>query len=144
MPIDATGQFRHNHESAQMHSQAAGKKYAAPGTPAEGEDGAHTEVHNHHDGTFHTIHNGERVEHESIGHMQAHLSKIHGEPGHKHFHAHHDGMTIKTHSGDGDSREHDEIAGAHQHMDEALGENQNEPDGDEEMAETGNGLGELY
>ena len=29
MPLDANGTFRHNHESAKMHSESAGKKYEA-------------------------------------------------------------------------------------------------------------------
>ena len=81
MPMDATGQYRHNHESANMHSEQAGKKYNPDGKEEEGGGGEHTEVHNHGDGTFHTVHGGEQTEHESIGHMHAHLSKIHGEEG---------------------------------------------------------------
>ena len=147
MPLDATGAFRHNHESAKMHSEAAGKKYDMGEQPKEG--GEHTEVHNHGDGTFHTVHGGEKVEHESIGHMHAHLSKVHGEEGHSHFHAHHDGMTHHSHSAksgeEPEHREHDEVDGVHDHLDEAMGGEHEEPDGDEAAPEmAGKGLGGLY
>lgn len=153
MPLDAGGTFRHNHESAAMHSKADGKEYKPEGKPDPENGGEHTEVHNHGDGTFHTVHGGEQVDHESIGHMHAHLSKIHGEEGHKHFHAHHDGMAMHTHSASSDQepehRDHEDVEGAHQHMDEAMGdqEQMGEPDGDEQMASAapaGKGLSGLY
>ena len=111
-----------------MHSKAAGKEYK-PGSEPEEAEGEHTKVFDHGDGTFHTEHPEHgRVEHESIGHMHAHLSKIHGEEGHSHFHAHHDGMSVKTHSvksgEEPESREHDGVDGAHEHLDEALGDGQ--------------------
>lgn len=152
MPIDAMGNFRHNHEAAKMHSEAAGKKYNPEGGGEE--DGEHTKVFNHGDGTFHTEHNGERVDHESIGHMHAHLSKIHGEDGHQHFHAHHDGMEGHSHhvSGDGepDHQEHDmaNLEGLKEHFGKFIDEEAKEPaegEGDEEESEAGGkGLGGLY
>ena len=151
MPMDATGQYRHNHESANMHSEQAGKKYNPDGKEEEGEGGEHTEVHNHGDGTFHTVdpEHGE-VQHESIGHMHAHLSKVHGEEGHTHFHAHHDGVMHTSHSvksgEEPEHREHDSEEGVHEHLSEAMGEEgHEEPDGDEaEPEHAGAGLSGLY
>jgi hypothetical protein len=147
MPLDATGTFRHNHESAQMHSKAAGKEYkAAP--EAEAKDGGNmTEVHNHGDGTFHTVHGGQEEQHESIGHLHAHLSKLHGEDGHSHFHAHHDGVMHTSHSvkdGEAEHREHDDEEGVKAHLDEHLGTpDDQEPDGDEQPEKQGAGLSSL-
>jgi len=151
MPMDATGQYRHNHESANMHSEQAGKKYNPDGKSEEHEDGDHTQVHDHGDGTFHTVdpEHGE-VQHESIGHMHAHLSNIHGEEGHSHFHAHHDGVMHTSHSvksgEEPEHREHDSEEGVHEHLSEAMGgEDHEEPDGDEaEPEHAGAGLGGLY
>ena len=155
MPLDSTGAFRHNHEAAAMHSQAAGKSYTPKAASKNEDDGAagdHTQVHDHGDGTFHTVHpeHGE-VQHESIGHMHAHLSKIHGEDGHSHFHAHHDGAGGHTsHSvksgEEPEHREHDDVDGMHDHLQEAMGDGAEEPDGDEAepaMASKGKGLAGL-
>ncbi len=155
MPLDSTGAFRHNHEAANMHSQAAGKSYT-PKAASKNEDdgnkdgGEHTEVHDHHDGSFHTVHpeHGE-VQHESIGQMHAHLSKIHGQDGHSHFHAHHDGSMHTSHSvksgEEPESREHDSEEGVHEHLSEAIGGDHEEPDGDEAEPEMAHkGLGGLY
>lgn len=155
MPLDSQGNFRHNHEAAMMHSQAAGKSYTAKSVNEHEDDGNmdHTQVHDHGDGTFHTVHpeHGE-VQHESIGHMHAHLSKIHGEDGHSHFHAHHDGVAHHSHSAksgeEPEHREHDGVDGVHDHLAEAMGggeENAEEPDGDEASLAGGHkGLGGLY
>ena len=150
MPLDAGGQFRHNHEAAAMHSQAKGKSYTPKAKEPMEDDGnkdGATEVHNHGDGTFHTVHQGEQTEHESIGHMHAHLSKIHGEDGHSHFHAHHDGMTHHSHSAksgeEPEHREHESEEGVHEHLSEAMGGHA-EPDGDEAEPEMqGKGLAGL-
>jgi hypothetical protein len=82
MPLDAQGNFRHNHEAAQMHSQAAGKSYGEKETKPEG-DSEHVEIHPHGDGTFHTMHKGEQVEHDSRDHedetgAHEHLSEVMG------------------------------------------------------------------
>jgi hypothetical protein len=147
MPLDAQGNFRHNHEAAQMHSQAAGKSYGEKETKPEG-DSEHVEIHPHGDGTFHTMHKGEQVEHESHGHALIHAAKVHAEEGHKHFHAHHDGESMKSHSveggGESESRDHEDETGAHEHLSEVMG---GEPDGDEGEAQpemAGKGLGGLY
>lgn len=154
MPLDAGGNYRHNHESAQMHSQASGKKYNAGGDNAEKqeESGEHTEVHDHGDGTFHTVHpeHGE-MEHESIGHMHAHLSKIHGEEGHSHFHGHHDGAEMHSHSvksgEEPESRDHEDVDGMHDHMQEAMGGGEEDHDAnpeEEQQHPAGAGLSGLY
>lgn len=152
MPLDAGGTYRHNHESAKMHSEADGKKYEMgkdQGHEDEG-NGEHVEIHSHGDGSFHTEHKGEKVEHESHGHALIHAAKLQSEEGHKHFVAHHDGMSMKSHSHAGgeetESRDHEDEQGAHDHMSEVMGGGEEEPDGDEppehEMA--GKGLGGLY
>jgi hypothetical protein len=151
MPLDASGNYRHNHESAQMHSQAAGKKYNAGGDNDEKqEDSGHTEVHDHGDGTFHTVHpdHGE-VQHETIGHMHAHLSKIHGEEGHSHFHAHmassgeHHSHSVRS-GEEPESREHEDAQGMHEHLDDAMGGDHDKDPEEEEQQPAGAGLGGLY
>jgi hypothetical protein len=149
MPTDATGVFRHNHESAQMHSEAAGKKYDPSGEGKEEGAGDHVEIHSHGDGTFHTIHQGERVEHETHGHALIHAAKVHAEEGEKHFHAHHDGEELHTHSvegnGEPEHREHDpdNIEAAKEHLDQFFNEEKGEQGGEEQPGE-GKGLGGLY
>ena len=150
MPTDATGAYRHNHESAQMHSQAAGKEYKPEKEPLNAESGDAHELHDHGDGSFHTVHQGEQVDHETLGHALIHMAKTHAEDGHTHFHAHHDGMTHHSHSaksgGESESREHDDLDGAHQHMDEAMEETptEHEGEGDPEGEHEGSGLEGLY
>jgi hypothetical protein len=139
MPLDSQGQYRHNDEAAAMHSKAASKAKMEPGA----ED--HVKLEDHGDGTFTTHHPGEEpVDHETIGHMHAHLSAKHGEPGHKHFHAHSDGESMHTHSADGGGEPEsrmDNEEGAHDHLDEAMGSMGNE-DADEGQQE-GHGGGSL-
>lgn len=148
MPLDATGAYRHNHEAAQMHSKAAGKSYMDK-EPKDGESTTdHTQLHDHGDGTFHTVHpEAGEVQHESIGHMHAHLSKMHGEEGHSHFHAHSDGMEHHSHSvKDGEepeSRDHEDAKGMHDHLDDTMG-NQDHEDAATESEPEGEGLGGLY
>jgi hypothetical protein len=152
MPLDATGAFRHNHESAQMHSEAAGKKYDPSGEGKEEGDGDHVEIHSHGDGTFHTIHQGERVEHETHGHALIHAAKAQAEEGHKHFVAHHDGEELHTHSSaNGEEPEHrehdpDNIEAAKEHLDQFFNEEKGEGEqgGEAEPAGKGEGLGGLY
>jgi hypothetical protein len=147
MPLDASGQYRHNDESAAMHSKAQGKEYK-PGGEAKKPEGAsdHVEIHAHGDGTFHTMHQGVKMDHPTHGHALIHAAKLHAEEGHKHFHAHHDGGEMRTHSTSSDqepeSRDGQEMEGAHGHMDEAMGEPQEAPQ--EEPANAGGGLSGLY
>lgn len=151
MPLDAGGNFRHNHESAKFHSESEGKKYQPDGKQENDEDdGEGISIHKHGDGTFHTMHKGEKVEHETHGHALIHAAKVHAEEGHKHFHAHHDGMEEHTHSVKaGEEPEHREgEEGAHEHLDEAMGDG-GEGDHDknpleEEQEPAGAGLSGLY
>ena len=152
MPMDATGSYRHNHESAQMHSEAAGKKYNTGGDHAdEDNSGDHVEIHSHGDGTFHTLHQGEKVEHPTHGHALIHAAAVHAEEGHKHFHAHHDGEALHTHSHKGgeeeEHRDHapEDTEGANEHLDETMGEGADHSENPEEEEQpAGAGLGGLY
>jgi hypothetical protein len=152
MPLDATGTYRHNDESAAFHSKAAGKEQPKKeSAPKEGEGADHVEIHKGEGGAFHTIHGGEKVDHPTHGHALIHAAKIHAEEGHKHFHAHHDGAALHSHSASSEqepeSRDHENTEGAHQHMDEAMGEGGGEgmPQAqEEEQQPAGAGLGGLY
>ena len=78
--------------------------------PAAGGS-AHTTLHDHGDGTFHSEgHDGEKMEHPSIGHALMHLAGKHGDGG-KHLHAHQgeDGSHT-THQHDGS-----QVQGPHDH-----------------------------
>lgn len=149
-PLDATGQFRHNHESASMHSAVAGKKYMEEGKDQGHEDsGDHVEIHSNGDGTFKTKHGAEEMEHETHGHALIHAAKAHAEEGHKHFMAHHDGEQMHSHSvhagEEPESRDHEDEQGAKDHMDESMGDGDPEADDKEEQPEhAGAGLGGLY
>lgn len=156
MPMDATGTYRNNHEQAKMHSESAGKKYEPDGKPKHGEggegNGDHTEIEDHGDGSFTTHPDGEH--HETIGHLHAHISKLHGEEGHSHFHAHHDGMGgMHSHSvksgEEPEHREHDSEEGVHEHLSAAMGGDGGEEDHDEnpeaeQQHPAGAGLAGLY
>jgi hypothetical protein len=131
MPLDSMGKMHHNSQVANMHSKLneGAKKSDKLSGASDGEDKTGeenmTEVHDHGDGTFHTMHPEHgQVEHESIGHMHAHLSSVHGEEGHKHFHAHHDGMEAHHHSVEsGGEPKHEQGEDTmHNHLDEAMGE----------------------
>lgn len=143
MPLDGAGVYRHNTESAIMHSKAAGRPM--PGSKEGQSTGDHTEVHDHGDGTFHTVdpEHG-KVEHETIGHMHAHLSKVHGEPGHSHFHARHGGESAHSHSvesgGEPDHREHEDAQGMHEHFQEFAGDTDGRDGVGEAPADGGGGL----
>ena len=149
-PLDSQGQYRPNHEQAAFHSKAAGKEYKPEGEKKEEGEGDHVEIHSHGDGTFHTMHQGEQVDHETHGHALIHAAKVHAEEGHSHFHAHHDGEMMHSHSVKGgeepESRDHEDEQGAHDHLSEAMGgESEQEGDEGEEQPEmAGKGLGGLY
>lgn len=149
MPLDSGGNYRHNSQVAAMHSKGMSrneqKDRILDGKKPEGEEtegGEHTKVFNHGDGTFHTEHQGEEVQHGNIGEMHAHLSKIHGEPGEKHFHAHHDGFDAHSHAvetgGEPEHEEHDasDIEGLKEHLGRFFDEEQKEGEGGEEYGET--------
>jgi hypothetical protein len=101
------------------------------------------EIHDHGDGTFHTIKDGKQEEHPDLLHMTTHVAHEH-EPESKHHHASHDGFSGKTHGihEDGtheETKEHD----APEEMGEGLkqfmgGEGEgSEPAGEEESAPLG-------
>ena len=146
MPVDGTGAYRHNDESARMHTRAAGMD---PDKEESGGENVH-ELHDHGDGTFSTSHpeHGE-MEHPTLGHALIHMASKHAEEGHKHFHAQHDGEMTQTHSAGKDEEPEHRDGGmeeAHGHMDEVMGDGQEGP-GEENQgkeAMSGEGLGGLY
>jgi len=60
------------------------------------EAGAPMEVHDHGDGSFHTVKDGQEEQHPDLLHMTTHIAHAH-EPGSKHHHAKHDGFSGHTH-----------------------------------------------
>lgn len=148
MPLDATGSFRHNHESAQMHSKAAGKSYGDE-KPEESQ-GDHVEIHPKGDGTFKTVHQGEEMDHPTHGHALIHAAKVHAEEGHTHFHAHmeptgeHHSHGMKS-GEEPESRDHEDAQGMHDHMDDTMGNQDHEDAATEsEPQHASAGLGGLY
>ena len=108
MPIDEKGRF---HINSQKMGAARGRDEGEPSLKQEGEtDGGHSELHAHGDGTYHTVHNGERAEHPSITHATAHLAGKH-EPEGKHLHIHHDGLSASS----SQAAEGGEVEGPHDH-----------------------------
>ncbi len=145
--MDAGGNFRHNDEVARFHSKAQGKPH--PGEE-HAEGGDHVEIHSHGDGTFHTVHKGEEVQHETHGHALMHAAKMHAEEGHKHFHAHHDGATMHTHAmhegGEPEHQEHDpeNLESLKDHFNQFIGEEEKEPSEDDSGAMAGKGVDGMY
>lgn len=119
MPLDSMGKMRHNSQSAAMHSKGKDPKMSDKTDSEPMDTEGATEVHNNGDGSFKTVHGGQEEHHETIGHMHAHLSKLHGEPGGKHFHGHSDGMTHHSHSvetgGEPEHKDHEDEHGIPQH-----------------------------
>lgn len=124
MPKDAAGNFRISDQHATHANRMAEARKAPPPVAAKGgpaEDGAeHSQLHDHNDGTYHTITGGQHTEHPSIGHALIHLG-AHHEPDGTHVHAQHDGMSIKSHhSSDGEPvqgpDEHESGAACGEHM----------------------------
>ena len=150
MPLDKSGTWRHNDQAARMHGgksrdqqkdeilSGVGKAKGPDDDKPADTDDQMTEVHNHGDGSFHTVHSGEEEQHANIGEMHAHLSKLHGQPGEKHFHAHDDGVESHSHSvetgGEADHRTHDEPESMKDHLDEAMGRGE-EHEGESESGE---------
>jgi hypothetical protein len=117
MPLNAAGKFSINPQMGKATESLPEKpKIEAPGAPAESGD-VH-EIHDHGDGTFHTVHKGQQEEHASIGHLHAHISKTHGA-GEKHAHLHHDGFSAHSHTvdeqGQTQEQEHESGQEAGQH-----------------------------
>jgi len=102
MPLDEQGTYRHNDQSARLHSAKPEKPLAPKGTPEEKTEeespikehlkamhsatgNAHTHVEHHGDGT-HTSHHVDESgdvsgpdEHESIEALKEHLAQLEGE-----------------------------------------------------------------
>ena len=71
-------------------SDSMGRSEEARAPESEG-DGKKSVLHDHGDGTFHTVtSDGEETNHPSIEHATAHMA-AHHEPDGKHFHVHQDG-----------------------------------------------------
>jgi len=150
MPTDKKGKFHLGTQRAHAADREAAPK-AAKEPPTEGApehnmndgEGAHTSLHEHGDGTYHTEgHDGERVEHPHIGHALMHMAAKHGGGG-THMHAHHDGVSHVTHH----VRDGGEVEGPHEHPDaEAMKEHmgsvfEDGGDGHHEMAMDRGGKG---
>ena len=58
--------------------------------------GTPMEVHDHGDGSFHTVKDGKQEEHPDLLHMTTHVAHAH-EPESKHHHSKHDGFSGHTH-----------------------------------------------
>jgi hypothetical protein len=142
MPVDGQGNYRHNTQVARMHGGTAepkGKRSEINQGPDHNQSGEDvTEVHAHGDGTFHTSHpvHGE-IQHETIGHMHAHLSSVHGKPNEKHFHAHNDGESAHSHSvetgGEPEHQDHEvsDNQAMTDHLQQAMGDEPEGPEGEQ-------------
>lgn len=116
--------FNMNPHQRKPEPKVSGGSRIAAAPPAEpkaggaGVGGEHTQLHDHGDGTFHSITgDGVRTEHPHIGHALVHIGHHHA--GGMHMHAHHDGGGITSHH----AAEDGEVQGPHQHPDvEALKE----------------------
>jgi hypothetical protein len=58
--------------------------------------GTPMEVHDHGDGSFHTVKDGQEEQHPDLLHMTTHVAHAH-EPESKHHHSKHDGFSGHTH-----------------------------------------------
>jgi hypothetical protein len=101
----------------QRMNASMGKAPKAPGMDKEPEEassaggGAHSELHDHGNGSFHTVMaDGTKTEHPHLHHALAHMAAHHG-PGEKHHLAHHDGMSMTTHHVGEDGQ----VQGPHDH-----------------------------
>lgn len=80
-----------------------------PDPDPSGDAGGHSELHSHGNGTYHTVTDGEKAEHPSIGHALIHMGMRH-EPEGAHSHVHHAEEGHTSHHGkDG------EVSGPHDH-----------------------------
>jgi hypothetical protein len=114
MVKDSKGRSHPNIQKAMGADASMRKPLAKPTAPPmeadhEGEDGEHSELHDHGDGTFHTVVGGQQTEHPHIGHAMMHMAGHHAPDG-KHTHVmHHDGGHTSHHH-DGGS-----VSGPHEH-----------------------------
>ena len=98
----------------------------------DGEDGGeHSQLHDHGDGTFHTVtSDGERMEHPHLHHALVHLA-AHHDGGARHFMVHHDGSNIKSHEHGGEggapeAHDHDNIEALKDDMGKFFNEEEHE------------------
>lgn len=103
---------------------AAAKMGEEPKGESDGEKGA-IELHDHGDGTAHTVIEGKQEEHPDHMHAVAHIAH-HLAPESSHFHAKHDGFSSHSHgvheSGEhSETKEHESPEEMHSAMDEAMG-----------------------
>ena len=116
-----------------------GRKGEAAPKPEMGgeheEGGAQFQIHDHGDGTFHSItKDGQRTEHPHVGHLAVHVA-AHHEPDGKHFHAHQDGMgehTSHQATAGGEPEgphDHENIEALKEHMGQFLDEEEHEDGG---------------
>ena len=108
MPKDKSGKYHPNIQLAHAADGMAAKKpmggmpsdHGAKEGPMDDHeqdgDGEHTELHDHGDGSFHTMMHGERTEHPHIGHALMHMAHAH-MPDHEHEHHMSDGMEKTVH-----------------------------------------------
>lgn len=148
MPKSSDGRFHMNKQLADRASKIskvpakspAIKSHQPPPGDASGPDnneqGDHSELHPHGDGTYHSVSGGEQTEHPTLGHALMHMAAKH-EPEGDHMHLHHDGMGgvksshVKA-GGEVEEQDHDGAESAGQHVASAMGgEGGPEPDGDE-------------
>lgn len=141
MPMDQSGKMRPSHQLARAADKAAvtHKPEGAMKPPGSSEEGGdHTELHDHGDGSYHSVIDGEHTEHPSLGHALMHIA-THHEPDGTHMHMHSDGMGIHSHH----VKDGGEVEGPHElespeeagsHAAEVMGDGampHGEPDGDE-------------
>lgn len=85
MPSDKSGKFHLNSQRAHAADRsgsiggASVDHKAGLGGEQPAQDGPHTTLHDHQDGTFHTEgHDGEHAEHPSFDHAVEHMRGKHG------------------------------------------------------------------
>jgi hypothetical protein len=142
VPTDKKGKFHLNIQRAHAADRAGETKHTPlhePGAPKmDGADGehesmAHTTLHDHGDGTFHTEgHDGERVDHPHIGHALMHMAAKHSDG--KHMHVHHDGEQLTSHHVGEDKEvqgphDHENLEALKDHMDQFFDEEGHEWEG---------------
>lgn len=77
MPKDSSGKFHMNPQLAKMHDKP--KEHAAPNSASEQPPEAGVmEVHDHGDGSFHTMKDGVQEEHPDLNSVHANLDKHFG------------------------------------------------------------------
>lgn len=105
-----------------------------------GGGGQRSELHDHGDGTFHTMTGGQKTEHQHIGAAMVHMAHHHApEGGHSHVMHHMEGHTMHHMSESGqasgphEAANMDELKG---HMENATGEGGGEEYGGESQHES--------